>query len=75
MALADIHMCVGSSGLGFFQWEEMGFYWEENLSRKYDVQISQGASENSLFPPQKINLTSSIYGSIIFNMLLKTNQF
>jgi len=30
---------------------------------KYDTCTSRGVSENSLFPPQKINLTTSIYGS------------
>ena len=38
-----------------------------SAGRKYDVQISRGASENSLFPPQKIDLIASIYGTIIFN--------
>ena len=32
--------------------------------RKYDTYISQGASGNSLFPTQNIDLYASIYGNI-----------
>jgi len=35
-----------------------------SAGRKYDALISQGASENSPFPPPKIDLTTSIYGSM-----------
>ena len=55
-----------------------GSYWVESYNvvrqgwpnivpsagRKYDLRTSQGASENSLFPPKKIDLTESIYGRL-----------
>ena len=32
-----------------------------SAGRKYGMHISRGASGNSLFPPQKIDLTASIW--------------
>ena len=36
-----------------------------SAGRKYNMRISRGASENSLFLSQKIDLTASIYGNVI----------
>jgi len=34
-----------------------------SAGRKYAAHVSRGASENSLFPPKRIDLTVSIYGT------------